>query len=583
MALPTTILSDVGYPGHHPPFKSSGGNFYAIATDDVVTSVHIEVFKATDPTDSWTVQDAADNPILSGSGLALECIAAVQDGDVIHIITGITGGAVINYQYHQFNMATDNWDIANETIENTENNPTNLWCSIAVRSDGDVIVAYAGDTDQNMGGKKERVDYGRREGGSWGGNVGIALDAGGDVHYGNPNVVKGPLTDDMHFIWQQTTDTADPPTAWVNQHGRTLDSGNTLSTLDTQGSSTTTTLLGIGNHVSYDDSGTQRIINAGSRSDTGRNYLRCTEDGSDNISLDGSTFDLSGADPFSNGEVGVITLVELNGDLHVLYSGGGTNGVDQDLFYTTSTSDGFSWVAPSEEIDAITVNFISANIYGTPAITSWKFPGTMVGNRAVSGSSATTWTTPDNAKADDGSNAEILLESGSEVSKGLAASNFDFSAIPADSIIHGIEVRFGDYAVDSVAGTPTINLVRLILADDSDGGEDKSAEIAAPTVALQTDEAGGSKDLWGESFTATDVKDVDFGFFISYGLTSGVETNFDIDFMQMRIFYSAPPIVLAYIYDDGAVQKYNEKILIAGAVVINPAFLMKPKSGVRYY
>ncbi len=69
------------------------------------------------------------------------------------------------------------------------------------------------------------------------------------------------------------------------------------------------------------------------------------------------------AEIFPNGAVTLLSNAELNGDLHVLYSGGGTTGVDQDLYYLTSTNNGTDWDTETEEIDAITVNFISANIY----------------------------------------------------------------------------------------------------------------------------------------------------------------------------------------------------------------------------
>jgi len=94
-----------------------------------------------------------------------------------------------------------------------------------------------------------------------------------------------------------------------------------------------------------------------------RVYFIGTEDGSDNFQTGTSVADTVAPEPFANGEVGIITMTELNDDLHVLFSGGGTDGVDQDLHYTKSTDNGVSWSAPTEEIDGITVNFISANIY----------------------------------------------------------------------------------------------------------------------------------------------------------------------------------------------------------------------------
>jgi len=130
MALPTTIVSTVGVSGHAPPFKSSAGNFYAVLFVDGATE-DIEVFKATDPTDSWTAQDSANGPSES-SGQKYHNIAAVQDGDLIHIASFTI--AIDTYKYHSFNMATDTWSVVGELIETPTNFPTRSWISIGVRS-----------------------------------------------------------------------------------------------------------------------------------------------------------------------------------------------------------------------------------------------------------------------------------------------------------------------------------------------------------------------------------------------------------------------------------------------------------------
>jgi len=351
MALPTTILGTGGQEGHHPPFKSSGGNFYAIARNNVA----LQMFKATDPTDSWTEQDDTNDPVRVSSWFEW---ASVQDADLIHIAAVAADG----YHYHTFNMADDTWGVTNELIETPPDFPQLAWISIAVRSDGDVIVAYNGDSDKSMGDTKQRVDYARREGGTW--TVGVALDAGGDVHYGQPNVVKGPLTDDMHFVWnEQNATTPDPPTTYPNSNARTLDSSNTLSTVDTTGFGSGDFLLGRTNLVSYEDSGTQRIMSPFAH-DT-PNQIRLTtftEDGSDDIQH-ASNVVVTNDDVFALSEIGILTIAELSGDLFMLFAGGGVAGVDRDLYYTTSTDDGATWTSPTEELDGINLGNLSANIY----------------------------------------------------------------------------------------------------------------------------------------------------------------------------------------------------------------------------
>ncbi len=358
MALPTTVLSDVGLEGHHPPFKSSGGAFYSVVRVD---ADELDVYKATDPTSSWAIQDSGNGPVHAGTILGFAC---VQDGDVIHMIAWASD----RHEYYTFNMATDLWAI-DESITDTDiqtTPPTFPWASIAVRSDGDIVVVYAGETDANMGNEKERVDVNIRTGGTWGGPV--ALDAGGDVHYGNPNIIKASGTDDTHIIFQRTSDTADdPPVSFNSQRARTLDPSDGLSSVIDAGGPLFSNVLGQQNTVSYDDSSTERMISVGVLNDGGLQFSRVSrweEDGSNDIIASATAFkDITATDAFANGVVGIITMGELSGDLHILFSGGGDDGVDQDLYYTKSTDDALNWDTPTEEIDAITVNFISANIY----------------------------------------------------------------------------------------------------------------------------------------------------------------------------------------------------------------------------
>ena len=251
MALPTTIVAGAGSGCYHPPFKASDGDFYVI----VRNGANLDAYRATDPTDAWTIQDVDNNPINLGSG---QRHAIVQDGDNLHIASS-TGGA---YRYNLFDMAASTWTVASEAIETPANLPANHWISIAVRSDGDVVVVYNGDTDQVMGSTKQRVDYNVRTVTTWGGPQ--ALDnAAADEHYGNPNCVLG-TNNFVHCLWQATANVTDPPTAWTDTIGGSIDpADDTLSTNDASDADTGGALLGFPNVISYDDGGTQRIIVSG--------------------------------------------------------------------------------------------------------------------------------------------------------------------------------------------------------------------------------------------------------------------------------------------------------------------------------
>ena len=361
MAFPTTIFSGGGIGGHQPPCKSSAGNFYSIVP---ISTTAIDAYKATDPEGgSWSAVDVgANNPAGFGT---LSILSYVQAGDSIMCCTW--DGTI--YEYHRFNMSIDTWDVVDSDIGTLSGNlPTFPWCSIAVRNDGDIICVIAAETDQVMGGKKERVDYveSTNDGTSWGTHT--ALDAAGDIHYGNPNVAKGPLTDDMHIVWQITGNIADPPTAWTDSKFRTLDPANSLSTVITSVRDSDTTMLGLSNIVTYEDAGTQRIFFTYALSNSIW-AIRTTEDGSDNIQ-NGTSEIVTSDDPFINGEVGVVTIAEDSGTLYVLYSAALDS---QDIWYLTSTDDGDTWATEVEEVNTVVCNHISCNIYQRGADTVLAF------------------------------------------------------------------------------------------------------------------------------------------------------------------------------------------------------------------
>ncbi len=363
VGLPTTIDDEAQVKGYYPPFQSSGGNFYALSVRNTVGfGTVLRMLKNTDPTkDSWVTQGSGPSDLAADADYLV--LSAVQDGDKIHAVTWLEAIADNEYEYHVFNMATDVWDVTEELIEAPTNDPTFPWCSIAIRSDGDVIVAYAGDTDQVMGGKKERVDFNLRESGTgvWDGPV--ALDAAGDVHYGNPNCILG-TNDGIHFVWQRQTFTTDPPTDWEDTEGRTLDSADSLSTVDSAVAASGAQMLGMQNNTTYDDAGTQRIKTVYSHTNTREvRVVNSIEDGSDNISLVDSSASFLSPTLFDIDQIFIISIAALDDVLHVVFSGGGTNGSDQDVYYTTSTDDGATWDAATEELDAVTCNFISANVY----------------------------------------------------------------------------------------------------------------------------------------------------------------------------------------------------------------------------
>lgn len=330
-----------------PIFRSSAGAFYHVRR---VSSTSIDVAKTIDPhTVAWADQDTGNNP----SGSTRVSIDCVQSGDVIHMAYHITEGGDNTYRYSSFDMSTDLWDVVDETIETlTDTIVIAAWINIGVRDDGDIVVAYIGISDANMGDDKARVDVDVRTAGpdTWSGPTG--LDAGGDNHYGNPNVIKSPLTDDMHILWGRTTNSADPPAAWEDSQARTLNPADGLNAVQTDAITTLEKLQGFNYAISYDDGPFQRIVFGGSDDlagspDKSRLILAIgVEDGNDDFGFGITPAPQSIAlfpEPIINGNASSVSLaVDIRNFLHVVY----TNDVLFDHYYTKSEDDGATWDTP---------------------------------------------------------------------------------------------------------------------------------------------------------------------------------------------------------------------------------------------
>jgi hypothetical protein len=343
MALPNTIISQADKTGHHPPYKSSGGNFYAVVYN--TTNNDFEMHKASDPAGTWSQVDASNAP---SSGL-----------------TTWSGGSFVLHQAN-FDMSDDTW-AGGGTAKLTRSTPTapiHYWVTAVFRpSDGIFTSIFNAASDRVMGGDKERIDYYNVSAGA------VAIDGGGDIHYGNAVAVLGN-NNGTHVIWNNQTLTADPPTTWdTTSEARTIDSLENLSTTVTGslvGNSNDLALVPFHNAVFYVDGSNDRIFAGGVRQEptlTAPKILMGLEDGSDDIQATTDEAFTPSNEPLVNSEVGVACLALDGTDLYYIYSGGGSDGVDKDIYYTKSTDNGTSWDTPTEHRDAVTCNSVSANIY----------------------------------------------------------------------------------------------------------------------------------------------------------------------------------------------------------------------------
>jgi len=351
-ALPVTI-SGVVFPtnnanGRLGPFLSSGGNFYAVFLDSTDTG-NVDIFKATDPTDSWSQQATLD----VGGANAVQVMAVHQEDDNLHIVTDNAGE--ITLEYHVFSMSSDSFTISNEAITSSisDNNEADKTVDISVRSDGDVIVVYAGDEDNAMG-AKNRVDYARREGGTW--TVDIAVDDAGAVNYEGPEMVRGE-SDLMHIVWDDATN--------ADILHKSLNSSNSLSSVEivSDSLSDNTSIRSVTRPTFYDAAGVERITVIYRINAIPITSVIIEDDG---IPDTEETVSATVARIVNN--TVILTAAVDNKTVHVLYA----EGLSFDLFHDLNTDDG-GWGTDVEELDNVTINAISANVYDRASFTRLAF------------------------------------------------------------------------------------------------------------------------------------------------------------------------------------------------------------------
>jgi len=344
MALPVTI-SDAEFPienSYAGPFKV-GTAFYIVLKES--TGGRPQVYKATDPTSSFSAQDAAGRPAaVPGS------MWAVAEGTDIHIATQEDGPTLDgDAHYHRFSTTTDTWSLIDDLIETPVNAP-NLrreGVSLALRSDGDIVVLYTGDTDKVMGVTFNRCDYARFEGTSW--SVGINVGGQGLEENHVAGVVVRGASDKMHFFWTAVLGTGD-----VDGFHVSLDSANSLGT--EHQFLTESFEHGFRPGVFYDDVGVERV-RAPLEKDAGGGDKRIM---SCEVNDDGTPVftRVSEFTPKLDGFGTLVCFALETKKIHALFPDLST----QDLFRDENDDDG-GWGTDVEILDAVTIDSVTCNVY----------------------------------------------------------------------------------------------------------------------------------------------------------------------------------------------------------------------------
>ena len=345
MALPSTVTSTNVLPLQNycsGPFKSSTGKYFMVGVASTATPNGPIVWFANDPEGTWT----QDLPSVSRA----QSLWASQEGDLIHIIQ--IGSDLDDALYSRYDMKAESWIVTRETIDAPKNAPILYAVSIASRGAGDPIVGlYSGDTDSIMGTAYDRLDYATRNtSGTWSSPTQAFGASNDEIHYTGASIIPG-TGNGLHFFGRRSSDSF--------LLGRTLSSGGSLSTTINNGAATATSLLT--NGISFDDAGTQRVIQGYKDSSTNEFHIwRMTESGGSVADVDVVTISTANdVDTQNNTPVGSL------GVDGTIAQAAWSHDTDLDLYHDQADTPQASgdWGTDTEHRNAVTINRISCQVY----------------------------------------------------------------------------------------------------------------------------------------------------------------------------------------------------------------------------
>lgn len=178
-----------------------------------------------------------------------------------------------------------------------------------------------------------------------------------------------------------------------------------------------------------------------------------------------------------------------------------------------------------QEINAVTVNDLTRSV------------GTGADDGAVG---TVAWTNPGNITA-SGSGVASCVPADAAITHYIKGTNCGF-AIDLLATIIGIKVEIRKRLTGTITTeTAHDNRVRIVKANGSIGTTDKSSAdvwLSALTYSVY----GGPFDLWGETWTPTDVNDADFGAVLA-ATVADPDTDggtLEVDHMRVTVYYTLP-------------------------------------------
>jgi hypothetical protein len=163
---------------------------------------------------------------------------------------------------------------------------------------------------------------------------------------------------------------------------------------------------------------------------------------------------------------------------------------------------------------------------------SQKSPGTVEDKEGVG---TIAWTNPNNAKASDNTYATSAVTSAA-VTHYLQTKSHGF-ALPESATVLGIIVEVERSNPELATKQNLVDSTVKLAKAGEPGGTNK----AKPGIWEETDvlvSYGGSDDLWGQTWTASEINAAGFGAAFSCKGVGGETTTARVDFMRITVYYT---------------------------------------------
>lgn len=183
---------------------------------------------------------------------------------------------------------------------------------------------------------------------------------------------------------------------------------------------------------------------------------------------------------------------------------------------------------------------ITLGLLGIAGIVYATNPVTVANDAAVG---AFAWSSPMNATTSDNIYATVARAGGvNQETNYLKATNYGFS-VPSNAVIRGIEVAVERKGVNSTTDGNDVQdtFIKIVKADGSIGMQNKATTTLIWPTADTVITYGSRIDLWGETWTPTDINDADFGAVISANISSpDTIVTASVDVISITVYYGFP-------------------------------------------